>query len=136
MSSKLQDLTLKLADAYYQGCSFNCLMIPGEQEVLQVTVSGQEETPIYVTVTETQVLCIAYLFKQSEVKEDCTAELNTRCLQLNVPMPLSAYAIIDDYYALFGTLSVQSSLDNIMCEIVTLNDNSIAAIEVVEDLLK
>ncbi|WP_370979465.1 YjfI family protein [Agaribacterium sp. ZY112] len=136
MHKQLQELTLKLADANFQGYSFNCLLIPGEQAVLQITVSGQEEIPIYVTVTETQILCIAYLFKENEVKPEAMTELNERCLQLNVPMPLSAYAKIDDYYALFGSLSIHSLFDNVMLEIVTLSDNSIAALEAVEDLLK
>lgn len=134
--TQLQDLTLKLADSYYQGHSFNCLPIPGEQEVLQVMVSGQDEIPIYVTVTETQILCIVYLFKEGEVRDEAFNELNERCLQFNVPMPLSAFAKIDDQYALFGSLSISSLFDNIMREIVTLSDNSVAALEVVEDLLK
>lgn len=136
MTIQLQDLTLQLSDAYYQGCSFNCLIIPGAQQVLQVTVSGQEEIPIYVTVTETQILCIAYLFKENEVREGALQELNERCLQINVPMPLSAYAKIDDHYALFGALSIHSIFENIMREIVTLNNNAVTALEVVEDLLK
>lgn len=134
--TQLQELTLQLAEASYQGNDFNCLPIPGEQEVLQVTVSGQDEIPIYVTVTETQILCIVYLFRENEVKDDALMELNERCLQFNVPMPLSAFAKIDNQYALFGALSINSLFDNIMREIVTLSDNSIAALEVVEDLLK
>jgi Uncharacterized protein conserved in bacteria len=136
MTSQLHDLTLKLAEANYQGHTFNCLTIPGDQEVLQVSVSQQEELPIYVTVTETQILCIVYLFRESEVRESAVAELNERCLQLNVPMPLSAFAKIDEHYALFGALSICSLFDNIMREIITLSDNSAAALEVVEDLLK
>jgi uncharacterized protein YjfI (DUF2170 family) len=135
MLSKLQELAASLADAEFQGSNFNCLIVPGEQEVLQISVSGREEIPIYVTVTETQILCIAYLFKEAEVKPESLGELNERCLQMNVPMPLSAYAKIDDYYALFGALSVTSLFENTMLEIITLSDNSIAALEVVEDLL-
>ncbi len=134
--TQLQELIQQLSDASYQGHSFNCLPIPGEQEVLQVTVSGQDEIPIYVTVTETQILCIVYLFRESEVRDDAFNELNERCLQVNVPMPLSAYAKIDDQYALFGALSINSLFNNIMKEIVTLSDNSVVALEVVEDLLK
>lgn len=132
----LQELTLKLADANYEGRSFNCLPIPGEQPVLQVLVSDQDEIPIYITITDTQMLCIAYLFHESEVREDAHAELNERCLQLNVPIPLSAWAKIDTQYALFGALSSNSLFDNVMREIVALSDNSVAALEAVEDLLK
>ena len=134
--SHLQELTIKLSEASYEGQTFNCLPIPGEQEVLQVLVSGQDEIPIYITITDTQMLCIAYLFRESEIREDCKAELNERCLQLNVPIPLSAYAKIDDQYALFGALSASSLFENVLKEIVTLSDNAVAALEAVEDLLQ
>ncbi len=134
--SQLQELTIKLADASYDGRSFNCLPIPGEQPVLQIEVSDREEIPIYMTITETQILCIAYLFDENEIIEGKQAELNERCLQLNVPIPLSAYAKIDSQYALFGALSASSLFDNILREIVYLSDNSVAALEAIEDLLK
>ena len=135
MQNKLQSLTQELDDTCYQGATFNCLIIPGEQEVLQVTVSGREEIPIYITVTNTQILCIVYLFKEDEVKEGELSTLNERCLHVNVPMPLSAFAKIDTHYALFGSLSINSLIENLMLEIVTLSDNSVTAIELVEDLL-
>ena len=134
--SPLQELTLKLADASYEGRRFNCLPIPGSQPVLQIEVSGQEEFPIYITLTDTQMLCIAYLFHEDEVIAGRHAELNERCLQLNVPIPLSAWAKIEHQYALFGALSTHSLFGNVLREIVALSDNAIAALEAVEDLLK
>ena len=92
--SLLQELTLKLADCQYHGHTFSCLPIKGEQEVLRVEVSQLEELPIFVTVTESQILCISYLFSKQEIYEDKEAELNRYLLELNVPMPLSAFATV------------------------------------------
>jgi uncharacterized protein YjfI (DUF2170 family) len=103
----------------------------GEQDVLQVIVDGNDELPIFVTQTEEQLLCISYLFAENEVQADMRNELNETLLRLNVPIPLSAFAKIDDKYAIFGALSVNSSFDDITHELVTLADNAIDALEAV-----
>ncbi|MCS5561478.1 MAG: DUF2170 family protein, partial [Marinobacter nauticus] len=56
-----QSLTLALGDATHAGRTFDVMPIAGEEPVLQVIVSGAEETPVYITVTDTQILCLAYL---------------------------------------------------------------------------
>lgn len=134
--SQLKELAIKLSDAQWEGRSFNCLPMPGVQEVLQVTLSDQDEIPLYVTITDTQMLCIAYLFKKEEVKDAMLDELNEQCLQLNIPMPLSAFAKIDDQYTLFGALSTSSTFENIQKELVTLGENAVEALEALEDYLK
>ena len=133
--SHLNDLAIKLSDTDWEGRAFNCLPIQGDQEVLQVTLSDQDEIPLYVTITETQILCIAYLFKESEVNSDKLSELNNFCLQLNVPMPLSAFAKIGEQYVLFGALSTQSHFEDIQKELVTLGENASEALEALEDYL-
>ena len=55
-----QSLTLALGDATHAGRTFDVMPVAGEEPVLQVTVSGAEETPVYITVTDTQILCLAY----------------------------------------------------------------------------
>jgi uncharacterized protein YjfI (DUF2170 family) len=46
------------------------------------------------------------LFGEDEVKSELRNELNETLLRLNVPIPLSAFAKIDNKYAIFGALSV------------------------------
>lgn len=134
--SLLQDLSKQLSEYQYKGHQFNCLPMPGELEVLRVEVSALEEMPIFVTVTETQVLCISYLFNKQEIYIEKQAELNQYMLELNVPMPLSAFALIDDYYAVFGALSCRSTLDSICDELVTLANNSIDSLQALEEFIK
>ena len=133
---QLTELAIKLSDAQWEGYSFTCSLISEAQEILQVILSDSEEMPIYITITDTQILCIAYLFKKEEVKHEMLDTLNEKCLQLNIPMPLSAFAMIDNQYTLFGALSTDSTFDNIQKEIVTLTENAVEALEALEEYIK
>jgi len=134
--SLLPNLSKRLSEYQYKEHRFSCLPMPGEQDVLRVEVSSLEEMPIFVTVTETQILCISYLFSKEEIHSDKTAELNQYMLELNVPMPLTAFAIIDDYYSVFGALSRGSTLDSICDELVTLARNSSDSLQALEEFIK
>ncbi|MBT5230106.1 MAG: DUF2170 family protein [Methylococcales bacterium] len=129
----LQALSIKLANHDQEGMTFESIFIT--DDVLQVVVDQNEELPIYVTATEEQMLCITYLFDEKELKDNVTAELNASLLKLNVPVPLSAFAIIEGKYAIYGSLSVSSAFDDIAHELVTLGDNAIEALETLEDYL-
>ena len=130
---ELNELSIKLASFETEGANCESFLIanPGEQDVLQVIVDGNDELPIFVTQTQEQLLCISYLFADEEVKSELRGELNETLLRLNVPIPLSAFAKIDNKYAIFGALSVNSSFDDIAHELVTLADNAIDALEAV-----
>ncbi len=134
---ELNELSIKLAAFETEGVSFESFMIEtqDEQQVLQVIVDSNDELPIFVTQTEEQLLCISYLFDEGEVKPDLMVELNETLLKLNVSVPLSAFAKIDNRYAIFGALSVNSSFDDITHELVTLADNAIDALDAITPFL-
>lgn len=134
--SRLKELTYKLGEETFEGHSFNCLPIQGEREVLQVLVSDWEDMPIYITITDTQILCIGYLCKKDEILDNKKAELNELLLELNVAMPLSAFSLVDDYYVIFGALATTSSDEDIYKELITLAANAYDAIEAIESYLK
>nr|WP_253938268.1 YjfI family protein [Hahella sp. HN01] len=134
--SLINDLALKLSDAAYEGHTFDCLPIRGEVEVLQVQVSELDALPIYVTATETQILCISYLFRKGELLESRLAELNESLLEMSLPMPLSAFAIVDDFYVIYGALSPLSILENVLKELVTLARNANDCFQAFEEYLK
>ncbi|OHU86082.1 MULTISPECIES: DUF2170 family protein [Pseudoalteromonas] len=135
---ELDELSIKLAAFETEGVGFESFMIanPEQQDVLQVIVDGNDELPIFVTQTQEQLLCISYLFADEEVKGELKDELNETLLRLNVPIPLSAFAKVDNRYAIFGALSVNSSFDDITHELVTLADNAIEALDAVTPYLK
>ncbi len=132
----MQELTLSLAEAKYKGHTFNCLPINGEQPVLRVEVSELDALPLFVTVTNTQIICIAYLFKKDEIKLEKEVELNRYLLDLNIPMPLSSFALVSDYYVVFGALARHSKKEVFHHELVTLASNAMDALEAIEPFLK
>ena len=113
------------------GMVFDCQPISGEVDVLQITVTGREELPIFVSVTDDQILCITYLWGIEEVKPDALHDMHESMLEMNIPMPLSSFAKIGDKYVIFGALSINSSFVDIEHEIAVLSNNSL---EIIDDM--
>ena len=117
------------------GFSFDCTPIDGEIDVLQVEVVGREEIPIFISISDNQILCIAYLWGEDEVKPELKTNMMEAMLEMNIPMPLSSFAKIEDKYVAFGALSVNSTLSDIELEIVTLSDNTLEVIAEMDSYL-
>ncbi|MDK1025384.1 MAG: DUF2170 family protein [Gammaproteobacteria bacterium] len=131
-----KDLALKFSEmGEFKGYDFECQPIPGDVDVLQITVEDFEEIPCYVSVTDTQILCITYLMGEDEVNPETRAEMMEEMLELNIPMPLSSFSKIGERYVLFGALSINSSFDDMCQEIITLCENSVEAITALEEFL-
>ncbi len=128
---KIADHLNTLADNSDTGLVFDCQPISGEVDVLQISVIGREELPIFVSVTDDQILCITYLWGEDEVKPGSLAEMHTSMLEMNIPMPLSSFSKISDKYVIFGALSMSSSFHDIEHELAVLSNN---ALEVIDDM--
>jgi len=126
----------ELGDNSHTGFKFDCYPIDGKVEVLQVNIVGREELPVFVSVTDNQILCISYLWGEDEVREDRRAAMFETMLELNIPMPLSSFAKVDDKYVVYGALSVQSSMQDIEQELSVLSDNCLEVIDELTDYLK
>jgi uncharacterized protein YjfI (DUF2170 family) len=120
-----------LADNSETGMDFDCQPISGEVDVLQITLLGREELPIFLSVTDDQILCISYLWGADEVKADCVNTMHESMLEMNIPMPLSSFSKIGDKYVVFGALSINSTFEDIEHELAVLSNN---AIEVIDDM--
>lgn len=125
-----------LGDNSQTGFQFDCYPIDGDVEVLQVNVVGREEIPAFVSVTGNQILCISYLWGEDEVRQERRAEMFETMLELNIPMPLSSFAKIDDKYVAYGALSLKSSMEEIEQELAVLSDNCLEIIDEMVDYLK
>ncbi|WP_057832468.1 YjfI family protein [Colwellia sp. TT2012] len=120
-----------LADNSDTGMSFDCQPISGEVDVLQISILGREELPIFVSVTEDQIICISYLWGLDEVKPECVNAMHESMLEMNIPMPLSSFSKIGDKYVVFGALSIKSNFIDVEHELAVLSNN---AVEVIDDM--
>ena len=132
----IQDIALRFSEQNsYEGATFDVQIIPGEVEVLQVVVSELEEVPVYISITDSQILCIAYLWAESEVNQEKRGDMMETMLSMNIPMPLSSFAKIGDKYAIFGAMSVTSTFDDIAHEVIVLSENTVEALSALEEFL-
>ncbi|VAX13615.1 hypothetical protein MNBD_GAMMA24-1641 [hydrothermal vent metagenome] len=136
-NKKLEQLITDLADTQLSdGASLSLEMFDGENAVACIKVEDRDEFPIYMTVDEGQILCITYLFGEDQVAQDKRAALAEGMLLMNVSIPLSAFSKIGNQYIMFGALSPESSIDEILTEIETLSDNVLEAVDALKDYLK
>ena len=99
-------------------------------------IEGFEEIPIYISTTDAQILCIAYLWSESEVNPNTKSEMLEVMLDMNIPMPLSSFSRIQDRYVVFGALSIHSRAEEVTHEVVTLGENAVEAIGMMAEFLK
>ncbi len=141
--SQLQKIAEEISamdDEQRGGVDFDFQPLPGEQEVMQVIVDDREELPVFLTQSDTQLLCICYLFDEDEVKADSRCEMTDLMMAMNMPMPLSSFGKTDvgddkHMYVVFGAMSLQSTAADVALEISTLSANAIDAIEALSDYL-
>ena len=133
----IEDYAIRLSQYRTQeGYTFDCQTISGEVDVLQVEMNDFECFPVFLTKTNNQILCIVYLWSEDEIKVDKRVEMLEMMLDTSISIPLSAYARVGNRFVIYGALSVSSSLDKVVEEIVTLNENAIDVITAMEDFLK
>ncbi len=109
--------------------------IDGETPVIQTVVQDVDEFPIMVTVGDEQILAIADLWGRDEVLEDKVNELNDVLLRANLPVPLSSFSIMGERYVIFGALSVNSDVNEVVEEIISLANNTVDALDFCKEYL-
>jgi hypothetical protein len=138
MNSLLQKLetVLQMPDAgTMNGMDYEFSPIPGEVEVVQVTFKDREEFPIYLTQSASQMICICYLWRDAEVIADKRSQMLENMLDMNIPMPLSSFGRIGEWYAIFGALDLNSSAGSIIKELTVLSDNALDALDAMSEYL-
>lgn len=101
-------------------------------DVITVTVTDYEEFPIFLSISGEQILAMSFLWNVSDIIN--RASLNEELLRANTIVPLSDFAIVGDSYVLFGALSVESQIQEVVTEVITLTENTVDAIESYGDL--
>jgi uncharacterized protein YjfI (DUF2170 family) len=117
------------------GLEYEFNPIPAEVEVVQVVFKDREELPIYLTQSESQMICICYLWHDNEVIPDKRSEMLELMLDMNIPIPLSSFGRIGSRYTIFGALSLDSTAEHVAKELTVLSDNALDAIEAMSEYL-
>lgn len=110
--------------------------IPGPVPVIQVSIEGREELPIFVTCSDSQILCMCYLWTDGEVLPGRRTELLETLLDLNPSVPLSSFGRIGERYVLFGALARNARTEDVAQDIAALSDNALDALEALSEFLQ
>ncbi len=110
--------------------------IEGETPVIQTVVQDVDEFPIMVTVGDEQILVIVDLWGAYEVLDGKTNELNAVLLRANLAVPLSSFSIMGDRYVIFGALSINSDITEIVEEITSLANNTVDVLDFCKEYLQ
>jgi uncharacterized protein YjfI (DUF2170 family) len=109
---------------------------PGGVPVMRFSIEGQDELPVFVTVSPDQVLCICYLWTEDEVKPERRAEMLEAMIDLNISIPLSTFGRIGRHYVIYGSLARGAGADDIATDIAMAADNAVEALDVFTEFLK
>jgi uncharacterized protein YjfI (DUF2170 family) len=110
--------------------------IPGDVPVVQVSIEGREELPIFLTCSDSQILCMCYLWEEDEVLTERRTELLETLLDLNLSVPLSSFGRVGERYVLFGALCRDAHVDDVAKDVAALSDNAIDALDALSEFLK
>lgn len=136
--SALQNLieqVINLDEEQRFGLDFDYQLIKGEVDVAEVVIQDREELPIFLTIADDQMLCICYLWGEDEIKQSTRVEMMQAMLEINIPMPLSSFAKIDNKYVVFGALSLNSTAVDVALELSMLSENALDAIATMSQYL-
>jgi len=124
------------ASACLGGTAVQLHPIPGEVPVIQISIEGREELPIFVTCSDSQILCMCYLWTDQEVIPERRTDLLETLLDLNPSVPLSSFGRIGNRYVLFGALARDARAEDIAKDIAALSDNALDALDALSEFLQ
>ncbi|MDR2164424.1 MAG: YjfI family protein [Zoogloeaceae bacterium] len=134
LQKRLEGLDV-LIGARLSGAPVSLQPIPGTIPVAQVVIGGREELPIFITASDAQILCICYLWHDTEIVPEKRLELLETMLDLNPAIPLSSFGRVEGRHVLFGALSRDARAEDIADDVATLSDNALDALEALSPYL-
>lgn len=136
MNDKLEEVADALNSATSsEGMAIRADRVMGDDSLLKVELEEREEFPIMIEFAEDQITAIANLWKHSDIKDGMEAEMMNVMLSMNIALPLSSFAKTGGTYQLFGAMSVNTLMDNVIEEITVLSDNTLAVFDALGEYL-
>ena len=130
----LDELSFKLNEyVTAEGTGFDAIL--ANSGILEVVCTNNDEFPINLVVTETQLLAITPLFKKEEIQADKLAQLHEDLLIMSPAIPLSSIGLQGDTYILFGAMSLETTFENIVHELEIQAENTLEVLQEIEHLL-
>ena len=115
------------------GTTFDAML--SDSGILEVSCSNNDEFPINIVKTETQLLAVTPLFSMNEIKTGQIHNLNEELLFISPVVPLSSLGRQGDNYILFGAMPLDSSFENIIHELEVQAENTLEVLQAIEPLL-
>lgn len=125
-----------LTSAVMGGVGVQLQPIAGEVPVIRVSIEGREELPLFVTCSDTQLICLCYLWTDDDVRPERRAELHEALLDLNPSVPLSSFGRVGRRYVLTGALARGARAEDVAHEVAVLSDNALDALDALADYLR
>lgn len=125
-----------LTSALMGGVSVQLQPISGDVPVLQVSIDGRDELPIFITCSDTQIICLCYLWTDQDVRPERRGELLEVMLDLNPSVPLSSFGRIGERFVLTGALARSARAEDVAHEVAVLSDNALDALDALTEFLR
>ena len=125
-----------LTSALMGGVAVQLQPISGDVPVLQVSIVGRDELPIFVTSSDTQYICLCYLWTDEDVRPERRAELHEALLDLIPSVPLSSFGRVGTRYVLNGALSRSARPKDMTHKVAMLSDNALDALDALAEFLR
>lgn len=117
------------------GLSVQVHPIPGEVPVLQLSIEGRDELPVFVTGSESQILCMCFLWNEGEIKPEARTQMLETMLELNPSIPLSSFGKVGERYVMFGALGRYAGISEVAADVAAVSDNALDALGAMSDYL-
>ena len=124
-----------LTAALMGGVGVQLQPITGDVPVVQVSIEGRDELPIFVTCSDAQIICLCYLWTEDDVRPERRAALIEALLDLNPAVPLSSFGRVGRHYVLTGALARAARVKDVAHEVAMLSDNALDALDALAEYL-
>lgn len=118
MNDKLRQISEQINSLNATTDSVLTASISDDGESVDVVNQNNPDVDIVLIATENQIISITPLFSEASVDPDRVAELDRSMLKLSLPLVLSSISIQSDgRYVLFGSMAVDTTIENLMLEL-------------------